>query len=191
MIHKPTEFEDIYAGGGWDGQGSGPGSTEAFTRGFREVLEKLLRERQIKSVFDLGCGDWQWQRHVKWPSVSYTGWDVSETAVVKTREAMHLTWNLTFYAVCQDAFTQPLWPEADLLIVKDVVHHVSPFRMRMLRERARLYNFVLWVVDVETLAGARWCNWQGEYPAVMPLHTFDTSPPYPYGPKIAYLQENP
>lgn len=189
MIHKPTEFEDIYAGGGWDSQGSGPGSTEAFTRGFREVLERLLVEKHIFSVFDLGCGDWQWQRHVKWPSVAYTGWDVSKTAVCNARIAMGKTFRASFEIYCQDAFTQPLWPEADLLTVKDVVHHVSPFRVRMLREQARLYSFVLWVVDVD--GGGRPCNWIGDEPAWQPLHIFDTSPPYPYGPKIAYLQENP
>ena len=52
-----SDFEAIYANGGWDGMGSGPGSTPTFTEGFRKVLEEILKKYYVRSVLDIGCGD--------------------------------------------------------------------------------------------------------------------------------------
>lgn len=193
-IHKPEDFEKLYQSGGWDGQGSGPGSSESFTTGFRAVFENLLAELKIKSVFDLGCGDWQWQRHVNcWPEgLSYIGWDVSETAI-RNIPRFIANKDSTYRMLVKDAFIEPIWPEADLLLVKDVVHHISPFRVRMLNERARLYSYVLWVLDCESESPgiAMPCDWHGERAEWDHIYEFDISPPYGYGRKAAFLQINP
>jgi SAM-dependent methyltransferase len=189
MIQQPEDFEEIYHKGGWDGQGSGPGSTESFTREFRGVLEGLLREKGIKSMFDLGCGDWQWQRHVKWGDVDYVGWDISSSAIESIpRDLPALLKSRSLFA--RDAFTTPLWPEADLLIVKDVVHHISPWKVRMLVEKAKLYDYVLLVADIDV--NLNWpVNWPQSAFTGEHLMWFDTSLPYPYGPKAAFLRTNP
>lgn len=198
-IHKPEEFENLYQSGGWSGKGSGPGSSELFTREFRKVFEKLMVDLKIKSVFDLGCGDWQWQRHVKWPEgIKYRGWDASETAIEKAASNVPVDGDFRFHVVLsgRDAFQVPIWPETDLLLVKDVVHHLSKFRVRQLIEKAKPYDYVLWVVDTEGPSDGyinHPCNW----PICNPLRgeeifRFDLKVEgYPYGPKSAILQINP
>lgn len=191
-----NEFDQIYANGGWDGKGSGPGSTEGFTREFRGVFEKLLKERNVKSVFDLGCGDWQWQRHVEWGETKYVGWDICEMAVENAKCASFAKkpdWKHRWF-ITEDAFSQPLWPEADLLLVKDVVHHISRFKARMLVERAKLYSYVLWIVDLDE--SGRVVNWPEKHftrtePGKL-IYAFDLSvESYRYGPKATFLQTNP
>jgi SAM-dependent methyltransferase len=190
-----NEFDQIYASGGWDGKGSGPGSTEPFTREFRGVFEKLLVERKIKSVFDLGCGDWQWQRHVDWSGINYRGWDVSAIALEEAGSHIPLTPlgspGGKFYLQQLDAFSSALWPEADLMIVKDVLHHISPFKARMLGQKSFLYDYVLWVVDLNEKGYP--VNWPwitlGGVPST--IYKFDTSiEDYRYGNKSALLQIN-
>jgi SAM-dependent methyltransferase len=194
-IRQPNEFEPLYRKGGWDGQGSGPGSTEAFTRGFREVFEKLLADLKITSVFDLGCGDWQWQQHVRWDHMRYTGWDVSQTALNQAdlefgKTASHNDFRLEI----KDAFIEPLWPKTDLLLVKDVVHHLDKKAVLKLIKRAHHYPCVLWVVDIEKSSeGTRHfpCNWPIKHGCLIgtKLYEFDTSVEnYRYGPKAAILQ---
>lgn len=188
-----NEFDAIYAAGGWDNKGSGPGSTELFTRDFRKVFENLLKERGIKSVFDLGCGDWQWQRHVKWPALKYIGWDVSNVALHDAAETwVHLPDQTRLDLQPEyhqlNAFSQPLWPEADLLIVKDVLHHISAFKARRLALQASFYDYVLWVVDMDAKKVP--VNWPFNNIS-MPLYEFDlTVEDYRYGPKHVFLQDN-
>lgn len=188
-----NEFDEIYSKGGWDGLGSGPGSTEAFTRGFRKVFENLIKEKKIKSVFDLGCGDWQWQQHVNWGlgEMNYVGWDISDIAYHRAYPPSGKLGLLSdFRLEVRDAFREPLWPEADLLLVKDLVHHISPYRVRQLVERAKLYDYVLWVLDINS-DGSIINRVSGMLPISQMIYRFDTSVEnYRYGPKCAFLQTN-
>ena len=63
-------FEQIYATGEW-GYGSGEGSAAINTGGYVRLLEKFIRDKQIHSVVDLGCGDWQFSRNIDWGAVHY------------------------------------------------------------------------------------------------------------------------
>lgn len=186
-----NEFDEIYSNGGWDNLGSGPGSTEVFTRGFRKVFEKLLKDKNIKSVFDLGCGDWSWQQHVEcWPEgMRYVGWDASLIAISGI-ERFLANKDSVYSMHVKDAFSEPLWPEADLLLVKDVVHYISPYRVRQLVERAKLYDYVLWVVGINS-DGSIINRVSGMLPISQMIYRFDTSVEnYRYGPKCAFLQSN-
>lgn len=179
-----TDFDSIYANGGWNGMGSGPGSTPEFTKGFRPVLENLLWRKGIESVFEPGCGDWQWQSLVNWGECSYVGVDIVESVIAKNVK------QFPYFFAHADIFEIKRWPIADLMIVKDLVHHITPKRVRTLISRAQAYRCVLWVVDMER---AQICNW----PDVMPdgklefIYDFDLNVEnYPYGRKAAFLQVN-
>jgi len=196
-----NQFEEIYQHGGWDGKGSGPGSTELFTRKFRHVFQKLLTDLKIGSVLDIGSGDWQWQRFMDWSRVKYTGIEISETAYTQSLPWMrdffsesHVPKNSTM--LNKDAFQIPIWPEADLLLAKDIVHHLSRFKVRQLIERAKLYDRVLWVVDLTDKSLGDFYfphNWpkQAESLKGETVYSFDLSiEGYEYGPKAAILQSN-
>lgn len=69
-------FDDIYRNNLCK-VGSGPGSTEQNTRQYRWFLHNFFRSNHIKSVLDIGCGDWQLSRHIDWTGIDYLGVDVS------------------------------------------------------------------------------------------------------------------
>ena len=68
-------FEHIYRNDLWHG-GSGPGSFPEVNRPYVRFLQSFLLQNQIRSVVDLGCGDWQFSRGIDWGSTRYLGLDV-------------------------------------------------------------------------------------------------------------------
>lgn len=183
----PSEFDLIYQKGGWDFLGSGPGSTPEFTKGFRRVFQKLLEKHKIKSVFDLGCGDWQWQSLMNWNGIDYAGWDVS-SHVIKNVQKRYQQENIKFYL--RDAFQEILWPKADLLFCKDVVHHLEGDAVKTLIQKAKQYPYALWVVDLDDAGNIHSWPDGGKVPSDwVELMDFDRSVEnYRYGTKKAFLQ---
>lgn len=111
-------FESIYDLKVW-GRGSGAGSVPRHCRPYRRYLERFLKERRIKSVVDVGCGDWQFSRLIDWRGIQYHGFDVAQSVVIEN-EARFGASNISFTRM--DAHDAIL-PDADLLIVKDVMQH--------------------------------------------------------------------
>ena len=115
---KATDvFEEIYRNNAWSA-GSGLGSTEQATRIYRAFLEQFMRANRIRSVVDLGCGDWQFARLIDWTGIRYIGLDASTTALGMAKRVAPASFEFRQF----DAFSESL-PEADLLIVKDVLQH--------------------------------------------------------------------
>ncbi|HWY60619.1 MAG TPA: class I SAM-dependent methyltransferase [Rhizomicrobium sp.] len=112
-------FDAIYRGNVW-GSGSGAGSREEVTRGYRSYLHSFLRSNRIGSVVDLGCGDWQIARHMDWTGIDYTGVDVSSVALDSARQFARPGVRFLHANALTDAL-----PPADLLIAKDVLQHWS------------------------------------------------------------------
>jgi SAM-dependent methyltransferase len=55
---------------------SGPGSTLARTAALRERIPELFAELDVRSVLDVGCGDFNWFRTLDLGQIDYTGVDV-------------------------------------------------------------------------------------------------------------------
>ena len=113
-------FDDIYSGDGW-GFGSGHGSLPRVTKGYRSYIEMFLRENDIKTVVDLGSGDWQFSRLINWGDAHYTGLDIVPSVIEKAEQTFGGP-RITFQVVKPG---QTTLPKADLLIVKDVLQHMS------------------------------------------------------------------
>ena len=113
-------FNKYYVNNAWIGGGSGSGSTAENTVAYREFLASFLRQYEIKSVVDLGCGDWQFSRLIDWTGIDYLGIDVSEVVLKNTKR--FTSSNVRFANM--DGLSDDL-PKADLLIVKDVIQHWS------------------------------------------------------------------
>ena len=113
-------FERIYRNDEWNG-GSGPGSLPLVNRPYVRFLEAFLRRNHVRTVVDLGCGDWQFSRRVDWADASYLGLDVVPHILERNRQ-LYGSPSVQFAASPSSAGQLP---EADLLIIKDVFQHLS------------------------------------------------------------------
>ncbi|OYV35430.1 MAG: hypothetical protein B7Z80_18415 [Rhodospirillales bacterium 20-64-7] len=113
-----SAFAKVYADGKW-GNGSGPGSLPKNTVSYRALLENFMADNGIRTVTDLGCGDWQISRHVNWSGVQYTGLDAVPDVIANNLKAFGSV-NIAF-----DVSTQPGdLKGGDLLIAKEVLQHL-------------------------------------------------------------------
>lgn len=123
---SPEEaFTQIYNTGEWGrdrfGEGtSGSGSLPETTEPYRFFVQQFIDQHQIQSVVDMGCGDWSFSQLMNWENINYMGFDVVKS-VIEKNQAKFTQPNIHFYH--GDVLTTDL-PPADLLICKDVLHHL-------------------------------------------------------------------
>ena len=138
-------FTHIYTLGEWDESGfSLSGSQVEITQVYMDYLQNFLREHEIHSVVDLGCGDWAFSRYIDWKGIEYLGIDIVKS-VVERNQRLFTQPNVTF--IYADALNMEL-PEADLLLCKDVFqhlpnharHHANP---KTIRKIQALLNYQL------------------------------------------------
>lgn len=130
-------FDRIYRENLWSA-GSGTGSTEEGTKPYREFLHNFMRSNGVRSVVDLGCGDWQFSRHIDWSGIDYLGVDVS-AVVLETARAFTAP-GVRFRQL--NAVADPL-PAADLLIAKDVLQHWSNADIAALLPQLASFRYAL------------------------------------------------
>lgn len=138
MPSAPEIFSAIYAGNDWI-NGSGEGSTLANTTAYRNYLQGFLRDRHIRTVVDIGCGDWQFSKLIDWGETQYLGTDVVPEIVERNRR-LHGSPAVSF--AVSESIDAPL-PHADLLIVKDVLQHWPNAAIRSLLARLDQCRFAL------------------------------------------------
>lgn len=131
-------FERIYANHEW-GRGSGEGSLPINNRGYRDFLESFIRERSIRSVVDLGCGDWQFSRYVDWGPARYRGYDIVAPVIAANRR-LYATDAVSFQTYSGN-FEE--LPAADLLIAKDVLQHWSSESVARFLPNLSRYRYAL------------------------------------------------
>ena len=113
-------FSKIYKEGLWN-EGSGDGSKIENVGEYVDVLQKYIDKPEIKTVIDLGCGDWQFSKFLDLSSVLYLGVDVVDS-VIDSNIDLYSASNIDF--ISRDIITYEL-PQVDLIICKDVLQHLS------------------------------------------------------------------
>lgn len=148
----PTEvvFSTIYAQKLWGDNPSGDGSKPENTRLYRTFLQNFLREHQIQSVVDIGCGDWAFSRLMDWKGISYTGYDICKD-LVEVNQKQFGSSSIHFIYGNGTRFDLP---SADLLICKDVLQHLPNDEILRLSSQFKKYKHILLIndVDPETLS---------------------------------------
>jgi 2-polyprenyl-3-methyl-5-hydroxy-6-metoxy-1,4-benzoquinol methylase len=112
-------FSKIYKEDLWHG-GSGAGSKLENVKEYIDILQKYIDKPEVKTVLDLGCGDWQFSKFLDLSSVSYLGVDVVES-VIESNSTSYSASNIKF--ISRDITTYEV-PKADLIICKDVLQHL-------------------------------------------------------------------
>jgi hypothetical protein len=116
-MDAPRVFSKIYKEDRWHG-GSGPGSDPDFCRPLVEWLSEYIRSAGVKTLVDLGCGDFRWMPEViAATGISYTGLDVVPL------ESHRPGPGVGFRHLDVSTADPSTLPDADLYWAKDVLQH--------------------------------------------------------------------
>jgi len=123
MSLKET-FQDVYTNwrfGGWPESKSGPGSTMEETDIIRQQIKQLVKDKEIKSVVDVPCGDFNWMKDIVYSFEKYTGCDIVPEMIQDNQKFANSIISFKELDLTQDNIEIP---EGDLLIVRDVLGHL-------------------------------------------------------------------
>lgn len=113
-------FSEIYRRNLWRGDVreslSGPGSCDAATQHVAPAIAELVEARGFTSVLDMACGDGYWMPDLP----GYVGIDVAPEAINRARQL-----HPDRVYVLQDALTLDSLTGFDLVILRDVVQHLT------------------------------------------------------------------
>ena len=128
VVSNAAIFSSIYERGEWGVDenmkgNSGTGSDPQNAKMYITFLQNYLAEHNIKSVVDLGCGDWRIGKSINWDGIKYLGVDVVDSVVSQNAKNFSAA-NVSFMKA--DGSDYDL-PKADLLICKEVLQHL-PFK---------------------------------------------------------------
>lgn len=136
-------FTRVYARNEWGGEpgeyNSGAGSNEAHAEAYAAVVRAFIEEHGVRTVVDVGCGDFEVGRRLQVPGVRYVGIDVVEGLITRNRQA-HGRPGIAFE--CVDATSEPL-PEGDLCLIRQVLQHLSNDQIEAVLRRADRFAWII------------------------------------------------
>lgn len=139
-------FDEIYATSYW-GNGSGEGSSLDATLPYKKFLENFIKSKGVRSVVDLGCGDWQFSQFVDFSGATYQGFDVANSVINENRKK-YSTENVEFSLLGDYCNLPP----ADLLLCKDVLQHLSNEEIAKVLNVLPNYKYALITNDVSNMS---------------------------------------
>ena len=126
---------------------SGSGShNEKIIVPYMNTLIALLTNNNIRNIVDLGCGDFWIMRHVLGTlsktgyNFFYTGIDVVED-LINYNAARFQHPNIKF--ICMDAAEEESLPDGELLIIRQVLQHLSNADIKKILSKTTNFKFVL------------------------------------------------
>jgi SAM-dependent methyltransferase len=137
-------FQKVYAEREW-GRGdtgdlySGAGSDPVPATAYAENIRRYIEREGIRSIVDLGCGDYRVARLLVSDQVEYVGVDIVEQ-VVATNRANHGRANVRFE--CLDIIHDPL-PTGDLCLIREVFQHLSNAEILRVLPKLRGFRHVI------------------------------------------------
>lgn len=118
-------FENIYKNGTWlnkrGGTAGGPGSCIECSGEYLKFLEGFCIEHNIKSIIDLGCGDFNLMQHFNLTQLNYTGVDIVPFLIEDNNKEFS---SETVRFVEADILSYTPESPCDLVIIKDVLQHL-------------------------------------------------------------------
>jgi SAM-dependent methyltransferase len=147
-------FNDVYATKQWgSGAGfhSGPGSIGTPAEQYAEYIRMFIRRHDIRSVVDLGCGDFQVAQGFAGDDVAYLGVDVVES-LIEYNQATFGSDRRRFVRL--DVTRDPL-PDGDLCLIREVLQHLSNKQISQVLRAARKYRYVIYS-DYQPSGATRW-----------------------------------
>jgi SAM-dependent methyltransferase len=135
-------FTEVYEKNMWGVGGefySGRGSYGQSAKGYGECIINFIKSNNIKSVVDLGCGDFAVGKLIVSECEHYVGVDVVPSLIAQNR-SMFTAQNVEFE--CLDV-TKDSLPDAQLCLIRQVMQHLSNAEIVMLLEKIKKYAYVI------------------------------------------------
>ncbi len=123
-LSLPEAFDEVYRKKMWK-QGdslSGLGSEGELAGQYLRFLETYIDTHNIKSIVDAGCGDFTIGARICAQVQSYVGLDVSGLIIERNKRAFG---NLNNVSFAQCDLTDTIFPQADLICIRQVLQHLS------------------------------------------------------------------
>ena len=111
-------FAELYERNEW-GYGSGVGSLPLNNVDYIKFIRMFIEHNNVRSVLDLGCGDWQFSRFIDWAGVAYIGLDIVPEVIALNQKLFGRA-NISFAVLPPEMEL----PTIDLFICKDVFQHL-------------------------------------------------------------------
>jgi|LauGreDrversion4_2_1035121.scaffolds.fasta_scaffold43077_4 SAM-dependent methyltransferase len=132
-------YEDNVWGGSKGEFYSGPGSDEKVTVPYIDLINKFIKDNSIKSVVDLGCGDFRVGRLIEKSEIDYTGVDIVQNLIDRNNK-IYGEENVEF--LCINAVEDEL-PVAELCLIRQVLQHLSNENIKIILEKCKQYKYVI------------------------------------------------
>ena len=108
--------QKFYSGGGTDPEND-------FNNLYKNLIQSYVDRDDVKTVAEIGCGDWEVSSRIDWKKVQYTGYDVVKD-LIDYNNSNYANDNINF--VCDSNIFENNNLKADLIIIKDVLQHLPP-----------------------------------------------------------------
>jgi SAM-dependent methyltransferase len=144
--HRPPKavFQRAYREARWGGEGtefhSGPGSTGVAAERYAELINDFIARHDIRSVVDLGCGDFQVAGRFTSDHIDYTGVDVVDELVALNNHR-YGSERIRFTAL--DITQDPL-PDGELCLIREVLQHLSNAEISQVLSAVTKYRYVIY-----------------------------------------------
>jgi len=134
-------FERVYAENAWGGAlgefDSGDGSLDATTESYVAMVQAFIAEHGVRSVVDLGCGDFRVGRRLAGAVPRFVGVDVVPALIERNRRAFP---EVEFR--CSNLISDEL-PDAELGLLRQVLQHLSNQQIEKVLENCRRYRYLI------------------------------------------------
>ncbi len=125
---------------------SGNGSVGSFADNYTDLVSALVREKEIRSIVDLGCGDFRIGSRLTPIADKYIGIDIVPDLISHHR-ANYSSDRVSFE--CLDIVDDPL-PAGDLCLIRQVMQHLNNEEIAAILKKLRIYKWVLVTENVSS-----------------------------------------
>lgn len=143
---KPLEevFTEIYSKNIWGGKPgtfySGSGTENPNTKIYISELKRLISEKGIQEILDIGCGDFTIMHQViQQTNISYQGVDVV-APLITDLQGKYATERVKFTVL--NAVSDPL-PKADLVTIRQVLQHLNNDQIQSVLNKVSKFKYAL------------------------------------------------
>lgn len=137
-------FERIYAKNHWGGESgefsSGSGSADAITQAYVEMVRAFVRDRSVRSIADLGCGDFRVGRQLVSDGVEYVGVDIVRP-LIERNHRLFASPSIRFEH--RNLIEDRDLPRADVALLRQVLQHLSNDEIHRVLDNCRHYPYLI------------------------------------------------